>query len=634
MSFSNNNINNLNKVKNENDGLDEKALLNIIKNDSKNLEAYYKLGHIYFEKENYDKAIEYYKKARVQPKFIEKKRNIYYVYCKKLYSDFVIEKTSQTPNILNAFNYRGLSLFKAEKYEEAIKDLSRLFIRHMHIQNLTDAIVEVNDTFNRTKFEFRSLNSYKVVNNDTNIPYTLGLLYLKIDKSFCAYQLMQFVTKMDPKHADAFYHLGHIMHWDAIYYNSHEAMNSYSKSIGINPKHIKALRSRGTIYCAKGEYENALRDYESIYSHYSKNYNFLVNIGYLYNKVNNFDAITKVYDRIIEFELWSNNSKDEEWNDYDKDNIKKEKLSYFKKYKYQKLILLEEPDNVEANCYFGIEHYKFEQFEKALFLFNKIILSNPHIPEPYYFRVICNYKLDISSDNYEKILDDLLKAQKYYNYSLFNHFTLKDVYSLLAQFYFKSNNYKHAYLNYIKSEAEDGYCNSSELYAKDIYKSVCLKYIIESDLPIIQKHIINLFIILPCTKCNDKNYTVIKVNSSNDAIEIVCSICKKRTWIKSDKILPDEYIEYVMNWIELEKPFEITISSNYDAVKKQSRLAIPSSIRQEVWRRDEGKCVNCSSRENLEYDHIIPVSKGGSNTARNIELLCQKCNREKTNKIQ
>ena len=65
-----------------------------------------------------------------------------------------------------------------------------------------------------------------------------------------------------------------------------------------------------------------------------------------------------------------------------------------------------------------------------------------------------------------------------------------------------------------------------------------------------------------------------------------------------------------------------------------SRAAIPSDVRREVWRRDEGKCVKCGSRENLEYDHIIPVSKGGSNTARNIELLCEKHNREKRDSIQ
>ncbi|OQY98178.1 MAG: hypothetical protein B6D41_02670 [Chloroflexi bacterium UTCFX4] len=62
-------------------------------------------------------------------------------------------------------------------------------------------------------------------------------------------------------------------------------------------------------------------------------------------------------------------------------------------------------------------------------------------------------------------------------------------------------------------------------------------------------------------------------------------------------------------------------------------MAIPSHVRNEVWRRDEGRCVRCGSRENLEFDHIIPVSKGGSNTARNIELLCEPCNRKKSNKI-
>jgi hypothetical protein len=59
------------------------------------------------------------------------------------------------------------------------------------------------------------------------------------------------------------------------------------------------------------------------------------------------------------------------------------------------------------------------------------------------------------------------------------------------------------------------------------------------------------------------------------------------------------------------------------------RLAIPGHVRREVWRRDEGRCEECGSRERLEFDHIIPVSRGGSNTARNIRLLCERCNREK-----
>jgi 5-methylcytosine-specific restriction endonuclease McrA len=63
------------------------------------------------------------------------------------------------------------------------------------------------------------------------------------------------------------------------------------------------------------------------------------------------------------------------------------------------------------------------------------------------------------------------------------------------------------------------------------------------------------------------------------------------------------------------------------------REAIPEEVRIAVWRRDGGQCARCASRENLEYDHIIPVSKGGSNTARNIELLCESCNRSKKDSI-
>ncbi|WP_417913239.1 HNH endonuclease [Candidatus Electronema sp. TJ] len=65
-----------------------------------------------------------------------------------------------------------------------------------------------------------------------------------------------------------------------------------------------------------------------------------------------------------------------------------------------------------------------------------------------------------------------------------------------------------------------------------------------------------------------------------------------------------------------------------------NRKRISEKVRIAVWRRDQGQCAKCGSRHNLEYDHIIPVAEGGSNTVRNIELLCEKCNRAKGKKIQ
>lgn len=60
---------------------------------------------------------------------------------------------------------------------------------------------------------------------------------------------------------------------------------------------------------------------------------------------------------------------------------------------------------------------------------------------------------------------------------------------------------------------------------------------------------------------------------------------------------------------------------------------ISQQVKDLVWNRDNGQCRECGSNEQLEFDHIIPFSKGGSNTYRNIQLLCEPCNRKKSNKI-
>jgi 5-methylcytosine-specific restriction endonuclease McrA len=67
--------------------------------------------------------------------------------------------------------------------------------------------------------------------------------------------------------------------------------------------------------------------------------------------------------------------------------------------------------------------------------------------------------------------------------------------------------------------------------------------------------------------------------------------------------------------------------------KPRLRTAIPTDVRRAVWARDGGVCAKCGSRERLEFDHIIPVSQGGSTTERNLELLCETCNRVKADQL-
>ncbi len=66
---------------------------------------------------------------------------------------------------------------------------------------------------------------------------------------------------------------------------------------------------------------------------------------------------------------------------------------------------------------------------------------------------------------------------------------------------------------------------------------------------------------------------------------------------------------------------------------RPSRPPIPQQVKEAVWRRDGGSCVYCSSTQNLEFDHIIPYSKGGADTVGNLQVLCRGCNRSKGSNI-
>ena len=57
------------------------------------------------------------------------------------------------------------------------------------------------------------------------------------------------------------------------------------------------------------------------------------------------------------------------------------------------------------------------------------------------------------------------------------------------------------------------------------------------------------------------------------------------------------------------------------------------AARQEVWERDGGRCVRCGAQQDLQYDHIIPLARGGADTTENLQLLCAPCSRAKGDSI-
>lgn len=58
-------------------------------------------------------------------------------------------------------------------------------------------------------------------------------------------------------------------------------------------------------------------------------------------------------------------------------------------------------------------------------------------------------------------------------------------------------------------------------------------------------------------------------------------------------------------------------------------------LRLRVWERDGWTCQYCGSqdRQALQVDHIMPISKGGDNTLKNLVTACRPCNTKKSARL-
>ncbi|MFF8629672.1 HNH endonuclease [Streptomyces werraensis] len=72
--------------------------------------------------------------------------------------------------------------------------------------------------------------------------------------------------------------------------------------------------------------------------------------------------------------------------------------------------------------------------------------------------------------------------------------------------------------------------------------------------------------------------------------------------------------------------------------KSWNRTSARNSARPKDWAkrrtrtlaRDRYTCQKCGAREELEVDHIVPVSRAGSWELDNLWVLCRPCHRRKT----
>jgi len=79
-------------------------------------------------------------------------------------------------------------------------------------------------------------------------------------------------------------------------------------------------------------------------------------------------------------------------------------------------------------------------------------------------------------------------------------------------------------------------------------------------------------------------------------------------------------------------------SRNASRRRRARKLNCEGGITQKEWmcvlEKYENKCLCCGISENIEMDHVIPLSKRGMHTVDNVQPLCRSCNARKRDKVE
>lgn len=147
------------------------------------------------------------------------------------------------------------------------------------------------------------------------------------------------------------------------------------------------------------------------------------------------------------------------------------------------------------------------------------------------------------------------------------------------------------------------------------------------------------FLVQPCPRCHELEMRLLEISPSARSLHYECLHCQKR--MRAPAGSPEAaaagplqerlracIAAYGQRYPERDPEIEVLFCTPASPLpfEQTTRQPIPEAVRTEVWRRDQGCCVGCGGRENLEFDHIIPVSRGGATSARNLQLLCKSCN--------
>lgn len=117
-----------------------------------------------------------------------------------------------------------------------------------------------------------------------------------------------------------------------------------------------------------------------------------------------------------------------------------------------------------------------------------------------------------------------------------------------------------------------------------------------------------------------------KISNPLSAVDISCMLFAVKEILKFNSIDISKNVEF--------DGYKCAKNYYKNVVNKRK---VSNVLRIFIFERDKFKCVYCglSAKDGavLNVDHILPVSKGGSNKLNNLQTLCRACNNGKADRI-
>ncbi len=100
-------------------------------------------------------------------------------------------------------------------------------------------------------------------------------------------------------------------------------------------------------------------------------------------------------------------------------------------------------------------------------------------------------------------------------------------------------------------------------------------------------------------------------------------------WRKENK---DRLKKMNSSWQKRNPAKVVALSQRHRSLKMNAQGSYTAKEWLELVELHDGKCVACGVKGKLTVDHVVPLSKGGTNFIDNLQPLCSKCNSSKGTK--